>query len=536
MTEGVVPVYGREETRRADGPAGSPLLAARGIAKSFGGVKALQGVDFAVDAGTLHAIAGENGAGKSTLIKIIMGVLLPDAGELLVDGQVVRVSSPAVARRLGFAAVHQEALVYPQLSALENLFMVSPIRNRHGSLDWASMRKAATPVLESIGGDPGMLQRRMGDLRLGHQQLILVTQALLQSARLIVFDEPTAILSAGETDHLFEIIASLKKEGKAIAYISHRVEELARIADEVTVLTDGKVAGRMRKEELDVGRLVSLMTRGETRLYSRAPECKVAEEGSGEVELEVEGLTRTGMYEDVSWQVRRGEVLGLYGQVGSGRSEMALGIFGSMPRESGVVRLEGREVRIRSPRQAIKLGMGFLPEDRKTEGIFAIQSVTWNATSVVFPSFSGFLYNVARGKLVGVAQRFREQLSIRVNNLSDPIGSLSGGGQQKVVLGRWLATHLKVLVLDEPTRGIDVVTKSQFHQLIRQVADEGLAVVMISSDLPEILAVADRVLVMRAGRVAKSFDHLYEVVPEDLVSAAIGSGDVAKGSNEAGVV
>ena len=519
--EGPVSVYdGGQQLSR---PAAPPLLEARAITKSFGGVRALQGVDFAVSAAEVHAIAGENGAGKSTLIKVIMGVLVPDTGQLLVDGQVVHVSSPIVAHQAGFAAVHQEALIYPQLSALENLFITSPIKSRHGGLDWAAMRRAAAPVLESIGGDPAMLRQRMGDLRLGHQQLVLITQALLQNARLLIFDEPTAILSAAETDHLFELIVNLRGQQKAIIYISHRVEELSRIADEVTVLTDGAVAGHLGKDELQVDRLISMMTRGEKRVYTTSVRERTTRSSGGQVELEVEGLTRKGMYEDVTWQVRRGEVLGLYGQVGSGRSEMALGIVGAMRPDRGVVRLEGRPVRIRSPRQAIKLGIGFLPEDRKTEGIFPIQSVTWNATSVVFPKFSNLLYNVSAGRLVEVAERFRQRLNIRVDSLSDTILSLSGGGQQKVVLGRWLAARMRVMILDEPTRGIDVATKSELHELIRGLAAEGLALVVISSDLPEILAVADRVLVMSGGRVRKTFDQLAAVSPEDLVHAAVGS-------------
>lgn len=518
----------KEGQRLADEPAyAPPLLELRGIRKSFGGVHALQGVDFAISAGELHAIAGENGAGKSTLIKVIMGILAPDAGEILVDGELVQVSSPVVARQLGFAAVHQEALIYPHLSALENLFIASPVTTRRGGLDWAAMRDKAAPVLGSIGGDPAILSRPMGDLRLGYQQFVLVAQALLQDARLLVLDEPTAILSAAETEHLFKIVANLREQGKAVIYISHRVEELSRMADKVTVLTDGAVVGRLGSDELQVDRVISMMTRGDKRAYTkRAPE-KGTGSRAGEVELEVEGLTRKGMYEDVSWQVRRGEVLGVYGQVGSGRSEMALGIVGAMRPDQGVVRLGGRQVRIRSPREAIKLGIGFLPEDRKTQGIFSVQSVTWNATSVVFPRFSNVLYNVSKGKLVAVAEQMRQQLRIRLASLSDTILSLSGGGQQKVVLGRWLAAHLRVMILDEPTRGIDIATKTELHELIRRLAAEGLAVVVISSDLPEILAIADRALVMGAGRVRRVFDRLDVVSPEDLVRTAVESEDAS---------
>lgn len=515
---------GGDDQRPADGPAVGPFsLALRGITKSFGGVHALSGVDLHVTAGHLHAIAGENGAGKSTLVKLIMGVIQPDAGELMVNGGKVVVPNPLAARRLGFAAVHQEALGYPQLSALENLFIASPLRTRTGGLDWAAMRKAASPVLVSLGGDPMMLERQMGDLRLGHQQLVLLTQALLQDARLIIFDEPTAILSAAETDHLFGIIASLREQGKAMIYISHRVEELSRIADDVTVLTDGSVVGRLEKDEIVPENVVSMMTRGRSRVYRARVGGARSGASAGEVALEVVGLSKKGMYEDVSFTLHRGEVLCVYGQVGAGRSEMALGVVGGMRPDGGAVSLEGRPVRARSPWQAMRSGIGYLPEDRKSQGIFATQSVTWNATSAVFPRYSGALYNVAQSKLLGVAKQYRDKLSIRVSSFRDAIVSLSGGGQQKVVLGRWLAAHLKVLILDEPTRGIDVGTKSEIHDLVRQVARDGLAVLLISSDLPEVLEVADRVMVMRTGRVVGRFDDLQEVVPEDLVSAAVGS-------------
>jgi ribose transport system ATP-binding protein len=522
--------------REPDGAAAPPFLRARAITKSFGGVRALRGVDFDIRGGQVHAIAGENGAGKSTLIRVIMGVVAPDSGELAVNGEVVRVTSPKVARELGFAAVHQEALIYPHLSALENLFMASPVRSRYGGLDWGKMRRLATPVLESIGGDPRILRLPMSELRLGHQQLVLISQALLQDARLIIFDEPTAILSAAETDRLVSIIGSLRNEGRAVIYISHRVEELGRIADEVSVMTDGLVVGRLSKDEIDVAQVVRMMARGEERIYEVPARARVVRTREGPARLSVERLTKVGMYEDVSFELSQGEVLGLYGQVGSGRSEMALGILGAMRPDSGIVRLDGREVRFRSPGQAVKHGLGFVPEDRKSQGIFASLPITWNMASAVLPKLEGRLYNVPRPKLLEVATRYRERLHIRLAALSDAIGSLSGGGQQKVVLGRWLAARLKVLVLDEPTRGIDVATKSEFHHLIRQLAEEGLAVLVISSDLPEVLAVADRVIVMQAGRVAKRFDDLDGVSPEDLVRAAVASATVSANTTVPGPV
>jgi ribose transport system ATP-binding protein len=510
-------------------PAGTAtsLLEVRDVVKSFGGVTALRGVSLSFERGRVHAIAGENGAGKSTLVRVIMGVLAPDSGGLLIEGRPLQVAGPAVARMLGFAAVYQDALVYRHLSVLENLFIASPLCKRFGGLDWERMRSVASPVLERIGADPEMLRLRMGELRLGHQQLVLIAQALLQDAKLIIFDEPSAILSVSETKRLLEIIGILRDEGRALIYISHRVEELARIADEVTVLTDGAVVGHLAKEEMDVARVVKMMAGTGRRLYSEHPGPDRGAHVPGLVRLAVEGLAKAGLYEDVTFEVHEGEVLGLYGQVGAGRSEVALGIIGAIRPDRGSVLIEGKKVKFRSPRQAIRRGVGFVPEDRKAQGIFARQPVTWNVASAVLPRLTSVVYYVSARKLATLAMEYRDKLRIRLDSILEPIASLSGGGQQKVVLGRWLAARLRVLVLDEPTRGIDVATKAEFHQLIRQLADDGLAILVISSDLPEVMAVADRMLVMRAGRVAARFDNLSDVTPEELVQAAVADASAA---------
>ncbi len=512
-------------------PEGAPFLSLQGISKSFGGVKALRDVDFQVSAGQIHCIAGENGAGKSTLIKTIMGVLRPDQGTMLVDGEAVEVESPAAARSLGFAAVHQEPMVYPEMTVLENLFMGAPMRNRFGSLDSRAMRRRAEPVLDELGLPSSVLSARMRDLRLGHQQLALIAEALIRDAKLLILDEPTSILSATESEHLFEIMRRLRDSDRAIVYISHRLEELEGLVDAVTVLTDGAVVGKMQAGAIDIGELLHLISGVRSRTFVKHV-TTAAELTNNEVVFEVRGLTLEPIYRDISWKVRSGEVLGFYGQVGSGRTEMALGVFGAMPPTSGTILLQGNEVSPSSPRGAIELGIGYVPEDRKSQGIFASQSIAVNATAVILRRLIGRFHQVRRSALFEVAKRFQDSFTIKLRDLSDPITSLSGGGQQKVMLARWLAEQPKALIVDEPTRGVDVGTKDEFHRLIREIARAGTAVVVISSDLPEILAVSDRIVVLRDGKVVKEIARPSEVAPEELVGHAVGTvgeGQVADG-------
>lgn len=501
--------------------SGSPLVRLCGVSKSFGGTKALSDVDLDIELGQVHAIAGENGAGKSTLIKIVMGVLQPDVGWLEVAGRRLEFSSPTVARSEGFAAVYQEPLIYPHLSVLDNIFVSRPIRGRLGAMDRRAMRRAAIEVFQELQVDEEVLDQKMGELRLGYQQLVLIAQALIDEARLVVFDEPTSILSATETDHLFSVIRKLRDAGKAIVYISHRFEELEEIADRITVLTDGRAVGEQVQRPFDIDAVISLMTGTASRSFGEhQPRIGLKR---GAPVLEVKKLTRLPHYRDVSWTAYRGEVLGFYGQVGAGRSEMAQGIFGSLPPSSGIVSIEGRVLRAKSPREAIRAGVGYLPEDRKSQGIFSFQSVADNMVSVVVRRLcSSVLGYVYRSKVAETVDQFREVLQIKMPGMSVPITSLSGGGQQKVVLGRWMAERLKLIILDEPTRGIDVMTKAQFYKTIRELADANMAVVVISSDLPEVLAVSDRVGVMRLGRLVGIFQNDGSLSPEEVLRRAVG--------------
>jgi ABC-type sugar transport system ATPase subunit len=502
-----------------------PFLRLVGITKSFGGTRALQDVSLDFELGQVHAICGENGAGKSTLIKTIMGVLQPDAGRIELAGRPVVIPDAKTARSLGFSAVYQEPLLYPHLSVLDNLFVARPMLTRSGGLDTSAMLARARAVFEQLDLEPDLLQERMGNLRLGYQQLVLIAQALIDEARLVIFDEPTSILSATETERLFQIISRLRQDGRAIVYISHRFEELEEVADRVSVLTDGRVVGELPTHPLDVDQVVRLMSGTDLRSFEEGPS-RARVLPSGPAVLEVRDLSRPPLYNQVSWSVHAGEVVGFYGQVGAGRSEMAQGIFGVLPSTSGTVLLDGRPVRFRSPRQAIDHGIGYLPEDRKTQGIFGTQAISDNTVSVVLGKLSAWLTRyVFRRKVLDVTEEQRRALQIKMPGPSAPILSLSGGGQQKVVLGRWMAERLRVMVLDEPTRGIDVMTKREFHRIIRELASSGLAVVVISSDLPEVLAVSDRVLVMRRGRLVAEYVNDGTVSPEEVLRVAVAAGD-----------
>ena len=506
------------------GAPAAPLARLVRVSKSFGSTHALVDVSVELERGTIHAIAGENGAGKSTLIKVLMGVLQPDSGSIEVEGRLAKIGSPVTARALGFAAVYQEPLVYPHLGVLENMFVVGPERSRLGDLDRNAMRRRALAIFDQLEVDPALLGRRMGDLRLGHQQLVLIAKALVEEAKLIIFDEPTSILSGAEATKLFRIIDRLRAAGSAVVYISHRFEDLEAIADKITVLTDGRVAGAFHERPFDFDAVVRLMSGRETRAYDAAPAAH-RKAPPGETVLEVEGLSCPPYCEDVSWQVARGEVLCFYGQVGAGRTEMAKAVFGDLRPTAGVVRMEGKELVVHSPRQAIRAGVGYLPEDRKAEGIFATQAISENiVASVLGRIVARIARYVRRSEVRTLTEGQRESLQIKMAAPAAPISSLSGGGQQKVILGRWMVERLKVLVLDEPTRGIDVTTKAQFHDIIRSLAADGLAVVVISSDLPEVFAVADRILVMRQGRIVVSFVNDGSARPEEVLRYAVSAG------------
>jgi len=497
------------------------LLAASRISKAFGGVRALRDADFEVRAGEVHALVGQNGAGKSTLIKILSGALQPDTGWVLYQGSPVHLPSPKAAQDLGIATVYQDPLVYPELNVVENIFTGREIRNRMGNIDWAAQEARAAQLFADLEVHPTFLREPIGRLTLGVQQLVLIVKALSYASKVIILDEPTAILTQGETERLFSVIRRLRQAQLGILYISHRLEEIFQIADRVTVMKDGEVKGTFSVGEITRERLINLMA-GE--IFQRG----AARDGQriGEPILQVEDLTSPPTVKGVSFDVRRGEILGMFGLVGSGRTQIAHALFGIAAPTHGRVTFEGRAIRIAAPAQALRLGIAYLPEDRKAQGLFLRLPVRFDLSVGVLRWLRRALGIVDGREEVRTGRETVQALAIRTPGLETPTNSLSGGNQQKVLLGRWLARRPKLLILDEPTRGVDVAAKEEIHDRIFQLAAHGVAVIVISSELPEILKVSDRILVMHEGHMTALVDRR-EVESEALIlRAATGERDV----------
>jgi rhamnose transport system ATP-binding protein len=507
------------EARNAPVREGSPaaaLLAVAGIEKSFPGVRALSGVSFEVAPGEVHALLGENGAGKSTLIKIISGVYQPDAGTIHVDGRPLRLDSPDDARRAGIATIYQELLLFRDLTVAENVFMGHAPRSRSGRLDWKAMAAKTEALLAALEIVDLAPSRIVGSLSVGNRQRVEIVRALSQDARLLIMDEPTAALTEYDVTRLFDIVRRLKSRGVGIIYISHRMDEIFQLADRVTVLRDGAQVGTRLVAETSSAELVQMMVgRQIESLFPKVPA------PVGAPVLEVRDLVRRPMTKGISLTVRAGEILGLAGLVGSGRSELAQTIFGVTPAESGEILVSGEPVQIRSPGRAWALGIAYVPEDRATQGLVRPMTVRENFSlaSLAKVARFGFIDFAAETRLAetGVT-RFR----VKAGSLDQVVGRLSGGNQQKIVLGKWLANQPKLLILDEPTRGIDVGAKSEIHRLMCELAAQGLAILMISSELPEVLGMSDRVLVMREGRLVAEFSRT-EATPEAVGAAMMGS-------------
>jgi ribose transport system ATP-binding protein/rhamnose transport system ATP-binding protein len=485
----------------------APLLRIEAISKSFPGVSALQDVSFAVETGSVHAIVGENGAGKSTLMQIIAGVQRPDDGTLFLNDEELRVHTTREAQRKGIGIVCQELNLAPNMTVAENICLgiepcvrLVPWAGR-AFVDRAALRSRAAAVLKRMGVAIG-LDTKVGELSIARQQLIEICKALVHAPRLLIFDEPTSSLSETETEVLFKVIADLKADGVTMLYISHRMPEVFSICDAVTVLRDGRHVKTLRLAETSPDEIVRLMVGrdlGAAAWTGRAGD-------AGPVVLSVRGLTREPYYRDISFDLRAGEIVGLAGLMGAGRSEMALGIFGAPPIDGGDIRIDDRPVRIRSPKDALRRGIAMVPEDRKRQGLFLGLGVGANlslSASRRFVRWGMINFSVERSLIAGYIQRLR----IKTPTAGQAVGLLSGGNQQKVVLAKWLATNPKSLIVDEPTRGVDVGAKAEIYALMRDLADEGLAILMISSDLPEILTVSDRILVMRDGRLVGEMSH-----------------------------
>ena len=505
------------EQRQPHGDAAHDDVVMRmeGIRKAFPGVVALAGVDLALRRGEVHVLLGENGAGKSTLMRIVSGALGKDAGRILVDGRPVEIAGPRHARELGIAIIHQELRLVPALSAAENIFLGREPRLLPGVVDRRTMLVRARALLDRLGAsfDPA---RPVAALRVAERQLVEIARALSLDARILVMDEPTSALTERETRTLFEVVRSLTARGVGVVYISHRLDEIFAIGDRVTVLRDGRPVATLPVRGADRRALVRRMAGREGE--ERRPKAAVA---PGEELLRVEGLTRRGILDGVGFTVRAGEVLGVAGLLGSGRTEVVRALFGLDRADEGRVWVRGRPRRLRTPRQAIRAGLGFVSEDRKGDGLVLGLTVRDNIALPVLRALSrlGVVRPAAERAL---AARFIRDLRIRATSAEQRVLHLSGGNQQKVVLAKWLAARVDVLFLDEPTRGIDVGAKQDIYALVDRLAAEGVGIVLISSELPELVGLADRVLVMRDGRVAGEFPRA-EATQERLLACAVGA-------------
>ena len=473
------------------------LLQTRDLSKAYGGVQALSEVSMEIRAGEIHALIGENGAGKSTFIKILSGSVPPDRGQIDVGGMALPLAEVSAAEAAGIAVIHQESTAFPHLNTFDNLFIGREPRRFMGFLDRPRMRRETRALMERLGErfDP---HRPLGELSLAQRQMVGIARALLMRSRLLILDEPTASLSARETETLFRLIRQMQAEGTSILYISHRLEEIFALADRVTVFRDGRKVETRPIESVDRGELIRLMV---GREVSEGTVPALRPEAEGKFVLEVERLSREGAFRNVSFQVRAGEIVGLAGLVGAGRSEVAETIFGIYAPDSGAVRVSGAPLPPGSVREAVKRGIALVPEDRQQMGLVLPMPVGANLALAVLQSLSrlGLRSFRAENELV---ERLMREMAVRASSADVPASALSGGNQQKLVLGKWLAASPKALILDEPTRGVDVGAKAEVYRLIRQLAEQGMATLLISSDLPEVLALSDRILVMREGEVS----------------------------------
>ena len=488
-------------------------LQIEGLWKSFGPVRAVRGVSFSVKAGVVHALVGENGAGKSTLVKMITGMQRPDEGRILLDGEECGFATPLDARRRGITAVYQDPKLFPHLDVAENIFMGFQPRGPLGLVSEKRMYSEAARVLAELGVDVdprALLARRS----IAEIQFIEIARAMFADLRLLILDEPTASLTPAEAGKLFDVVRSLKEKGVSILFISHRLEEVRRVADEVTVMRDGEHVVTLPAAELSEDDMVRHMVGRELKSFFVRGESKPA----GASVLEVKGLSLPGAFENISFSVRAGEIVGFAGLVGAGRTEIAEAIFGIRPPSAGTVSIAGVETRPRSPGQMLRRGVAYIPENRDENGLITELGIASNICLSVL-GLLGKAGLIRKTVEMDFARPFAEDFEIKALGLDSAVASLSGGNRQKVVLAKWLATKPKVLILDEPTHGIDVGTKAQVHRRISELAEEGFPVLMISSDLPEVLAMCDRIIVVAGGAIVAEFDRA-QATQEKIMMAA----------------
>ncbi|HET7718032.1 MAG TPA: sugar ABC transporter ATP-binding protein [Bauldia sp.] len=490
-----------------------PVLEMRGIAKRFAGTQALDDVSLALFPGEIHALLGENGAGKSTLIKIMTGVYQPDRGEILLAGSPVTVGSAAEAQRHGIAAIYQEPLLFPDLNVAENIFISH--QDRGAFAHWRETFRKAEEILGELGVSLDVRSPARG-LTLAAQQSVEIAKAISLKVRVLIMDEPTASLSAHEVAKLFKLVMDLRAKGVAILFVSHRLEEVFEIADRITVFRDGRhISTRTRAETTPQRAIADMVGRDMGLLQPRASLPR------GELLLSVRGLAREGVFEGVNFDVHRGEVLGFAGLIGAGRTDIGLALFGIEPATAGEIAFAGKTVVIRRPDEAMEIGIAYVSEDRRQLGLSLPMSIAANISLPALRRYLDRLGLIRTREEHETAEFYRKRLSIRTPSVDLPVGKLSGGNQQKVMLSKWLNTHPSLLILDEPTRGIDVGAKVEVHAMIAELAREGIGIILISSDLPEVLAMCDRILVMREGRQMAILDRA-EADAETVMTAAMG--------------
>ena len=489
-----------------------PALRLQGIVKTFPGVRALDGVDFEVMPGEVHALLGENGAGKSTLMKVLAGMYQPDEGQIIIGGQPVRMTTPIEAKAQGVVLIHQELSLVPEMSAAENIYLGELPLKSFGRVDWKTLFERSNAILERLNcnfrGEVTVV-----NLSIANQQMVEIARALTVDARVVVFDEPTASLTDAEKVVLFEIINDLKARGVGIVYISHRMDEIFTLSDRITVLRDGSYRGTLTTAETNEDEVTRLMI-GRSLDLSR----DVATPTLGETVLEVRNLTCAPLFKDISFSVRAGEVVGFYGLVGAGRTEIAETLFGLRSADSGEILIDGAQVQIGSPPDAIALGISLVPENRKEQGLVLSMNCRDNMTLPQVQNLTNGPF-VSSGAENAIFDKYRDKLEIKTPSWRQTVRVLSGGNQQKIVIGKWLSMQPRVLIVDEPTRGIDVGSKSEIHMLLRALAAQGYAVIVISSEMPEVLRVSDRIVAMYSGRIMREFTA--ELVTEDSLVQAI---------------
>ncbi len=490
------------------------ILELKDVVKTFGGVTALAGVQFQLKKGEIHALMGENGAGKSTFIKVITGVHQPDSGIMLLEGERITPRNTMDSAKLGIAAIYQHVTAFPDLSVTENIFMGQEIKNKLGMYDWRQMNQKAKELIEPLSKEIDVT-KPMGSLSVAAQQLVEIAKALSRDARILIMDEPTASLTANECEELYAIAERLRDEGVSIILISHRFEDMYRLATRVTVFRDAQYIGCWDVDKISNQKLIGAMVGRELDQMYPEKTAKI-----GETVLKVENISKEGYFKNISFEVKKGEILALTGLVGAGRTEVCQTIFGIMNPDSGRIVLEGQEVHVKTPVEAFQHGIGLLPENRQTQGLINELPIYQNVSSADMKQFAKA--NMLDEKAeIQKAIELCQKISLKAKDISAPPSSLSGGNQQKVVFAKLLNCSLKVLILDEPTKGIDVGAKYSIYEIMNELAANGYAIIMVSSEMPEVLGMADRIVVMKSGHVTGEFDNK-EVTQEMIMAASLG--------------